>query len=121
MSTGQRFYEVRTEAGTFWVRAARGSDATQLARRIMTADPDAVYLFLTTDIDFTDMAAPVAQGLDWNQALALLRLKLSMTGAEHVLSTARVTGRFDGQGLHVRRLSVSPERFEITDTTEESS
>lgn len=55
--------------------------------------------------------------LDWDQALGLLRLKMTMTDAEHVLSAARATGCFDGLGLRVRLLSVSPERFEITEIT----
>ena len=55
----------------------------------------------------------VADNLDWNQALSLLRLKTTMTGATHMLMSARVQGSFKTPTLRVTRTSVSPERFEI--------
>jgi hypothetical protein len=111
VSAPDRFYEVRTEAGTFWIRAARASDAYRLARQIMAADPQAIDLSLAHDMGFTD---PDERGLDYNQAHDRLReLSLTVTGADHVLVTARVQGVFDEDGLTVRRISISPERFEV--------
>lgn len=50
------FYEIKTENGTFWIRAARASDALAAAEQVMHSDPMSIDVRRANDVAFVEPA-----------------------------------------------------------------